>query len=338
VRRIIVGCVVLVFVGMSVGAAAAVSPTVSDPPTNVTLVHQHPHKDCDGDHDTLTWMPPANTGGEPLTGYFIEEFNEGTNPPSVLNVDVGPDVTSLDVRPLVGFTSFSVFAKTASGMSERTSVGLFADGVPSPQQFYFTYDLDSVQQHAITTSASWFVETKISGVGGIASHSTVTITIAPGGQSVSYQAQDPGVGVPVTFRHLASGVEYHFTAVTANECGSTASADSGAFTTGAAPRWGSAKAPLDVAYGDHYRFRFIARGVPKAKYTLNFTGPEWLSIDPVTGLVSGKPPKGTNSFSYSVVAFSSFGIEAWGGLAYVMAGPFFVTVGLPPPGTSSRAA
>ena len=323
-RRVVVGCMVLGLV--SAGGAAAgrgASPAVPGPPTNLKLVPEHVHRNCDGDHDTLTWSPPTSTGGQPLLGYHIEEFDGGFNPPHVAAFDVGPGVTSLAVTPEVGPDSFSVFADTAGGRSGRAITTVFMDGVPSPQSFDFTLNLDVVKLHSITTSASWFVQTKIPGVGGDYHHSTVKITIVPGGRSQSYQALAPGEGVPVTFTGLAAGMQYHFKAIVKNRCGK-ATATSRGFTTGTAPQFFHATPPLDTVAGAAYRYRFGAKGMPVPTYSLA-GAPPWLVIDPVGGLVSGRPPDGTHSFTYSVDAHNTFGIEGIPNPP-VTAGPFVVTV------------
>lgn len=323
-RRMFVGCMVLGLV--SAGGAAvgvAFSPAVSDPPMNLKLVPEHAHRNCDGDLDTLTWDAPADTGGQPLLGYHVEEFDGGFNPPHGAAFDVGPDVTSLPVTPEVGPDAFSVFADTSAGRSERAITTVFMDGVPSPQSFDFTLNLDSVKRHAITTSASWFAQTKIPGVGGDYHHATVKIVISPGGESQSYEAHPPGEGVPVTFTGLKAGVQYHFTAVVKNKCGK-ATATSRGFTTGTDPQFFHATPPLSTAAGDAYRYRFGAKGTPTPTYSL-VGAPPWLDIDAVVGLVSGTPPGGTQSFTFGVSARNTFGIE---GIPHpaAMAGPFVVTV------------
>lgn len=80
--------------------------------------------------------------------------------------------------------------------------------------------------------------------------------------------------------------------------------------------------------GQPYSYTFQANGVPTPTYTLAAEAPAWLSINATSGAVSGIPPTGTTSFTYSVVATNSVGAAA--------TGPFVVTVATPPP-TSTRA-
>ena len=76
--------------------------------------------------------------------------------------------------------------------------------------------------------------------------------------------------------------------------------------------------PLTATPGKAYGYTFAATGFPDPTYSL--TGaPKWLTVDADTGAVSGTPPSGTTSFSYSVVAGDGVGAPA-------TAGPFTVAV------------
>ncbi len=76
--------------------------------------------------------------------------------------------------------------------------------------------------------------------------------------------------------------------------------------------------PLTASSGKTYGYTFAATGFPDPTYSL--TGaPGWLTIASDTGAVSGTPPSGTTSFSYSVVAEDGVGSPA-------TAGPFNVSV------------
>jgi len=76
--------------------------------------------------------------------------------------------------------------------------------------------------------------------------------------------------------------------------------------------------PTTAKAGQAYTYTFAASGVPTPTYALAPGAPAWLSIDPTTGALSGTPPTGTASFTYSVVAANDAGKAT--------AGPFAVSV------------
>jgi hypothetical protein len=76
--------------------------------------------------------------------------------------------------------------------------------------------------------------------------------------------------------------------------------------------------PLTGGVGTAYSYQFEASGTPAPTFSLGSGAPSWLSIDSSTGAVTGTPPTGTTSFSYSVTASNVAGS--------VTAGPFQVTV------------
>ena len=70
--------------------------------------------------------------------------------------------------------------------------------------------------------------------------------------------------------------------------------------------------------GKLYSYTFAASGNPAPTYALSGQ-PTWLSINSSTGAVTGTPPSGTTSFTYSVKASNGVAPAA-------TAGPFSVTV------------
>lgn len=87
-----------------------------------------------------------------------------------------------------------------------------------------------------------------------------------------------------------------------------------------APVFTTDSPPTTVPSGTPYTGYFGASGVPAPTYALAPGAPAWLSIDPsFTGIVSGTPPPGTTSFTFSVLASNGVGPVA-------TAGPFTVTV------------
>jgi uncharacterized repeat protein (TIGR01451 family) len=89
-------------------------------------------------------------------------------------------------------------------------------------------------------------------------------------------------------------------------------------TVDGAPAFVMDSPPLTAAAGQPYDYTFTASGTPAPTYALASGAPSWLSVDASTGEVTGTPPSGTTSFSYSVTATNDSGTAT--------AGPFTVTV------------
>ncbi len=85
--------------------------------------------------------------------------------------------------------------------------------------------------------------------------------------------------------------------------------------------------PTTATVGQSYAYTFAASGAPAPTYALGAGAPTWLTINATTGALSGTPPAGTTSFTYSVVATNGVGDPT--------VGPFVVTVD---PAVSSRDA
>jgi uncharacterized repeat protein (TIGR01451 family) len=89
-------------------------------------------------------------------------------------------------------------------------------------------------------------------------------------------------------------------------------------TVNQAPAFVLDSPPLTAVAGQAYSYTFAASGTPAPTYALNAGAPTWLSINASTGLLTGTPPKGTTSFTYTVTASNTVGTAT--------AGPFTVTV------------
>ena len=89
-------------------------------------------------------------------------------------------------------------------------------------------------------------------------------------------------------------------------------------STPTAPVLYRASPPLTASPGKSYGYTFAATGFPDPTYSLT-AAPKWLTVVADTGVVSGTPPSGTTSFSYSVTASDGVGSPA-------TAGPFEVAV------------
>ena len=103
--------------------------------------------------------------------------------------------------------------------------------------------------------------------------------------------------------------------------GVTPNATAGPFTVtvNAPPAFTAANPPLTATVGTVYSYAFAASGVPAPTFALGSGTPSWLSINASTGAVSGTPPTGTTSFTYSVIASNGVTPNA-------TVGPFSVAV------------
>jgi uncharacterized repeat protein (TIGR01451 family) len=104
----------------------------------------------------------------------------------------------------------------------------------------------------------------------------------------------------------------------------------GTITVNQAPAFVLASPPLTATAGQKYDYTFTASGTPAPTYALASGAPSWLSVNAATGEVTGTPPSGTTSFSYTVTATNVAGTAT--------AGPFTVTVTKPSPDADISAA
>jgi large repetitive protein len=181
----------------------------------------------------------------------------------------------------------------------------------------------------------------------------VTITIGPGSQSISFTAPatgtvggsatltatgggsgnpvvftvDPSSGAGVCSVSGTNGTTLSYTAagtcvIDANQAGNTnytpAPQVTATITVDQAPAFVLDSPPLTAVAGQEYSYTFAASGTPAPSYALGTGAPSWLSVNASTGQVTGTPPSGTTSFSYSVTASNTAGTAT--------AGPFTVTV------------
>ena len=90
------------------------------------------------------------------------------------------------------------------------------------------------------------------------------------------------------------------------------------YQVGQPPSFTADSPPLTGGAGTAYSYQFAASGTPAPTFSLSSGAPSWLAVGSSTGAVTGTPPAGTTSFSYSVIASNEAGS--------VTAGPFRVTV------------
>ena len=112
----------------------------------------------------------------------------------------------------------------------------------------------------------------------------------------------------------STAVEFADATADQSQCGATLDNVSLVPAVTAAPVFTEDSPPLSALAGSTYSAIFFAAGVPAYSLT---GAPSWLSITPF-GAVTGTPPAGTTSFSYSVTASNSDG--------NAVAGPYTVAV------------
>ncbi len=324
-KRLVVGATAaaVVLVSMtSVGASAETS-------TSATIVQAHPERSCAGEGATLSWSPPA--GVTDLTGYQILHQHYTRPTPSLVTTEVGREQTSLDFTIPFGLSVFLIRAVTSGGVQSEPFASASVRGNRAPLAMSWdNRQNDAVGDGTATVSFKWYGPMTESTTGGTLP-TTVRITASPGGASVDV----PTAGSPsvtTTFSGLTNGADYTFTAVTFNACGASEAETSAVFTPGVAPVWVRNTPPLWAGPG-RYVYNFTATGKPAPTYELR-NAPSWLEIS-TKGQVSGRPPVGTESFSYSVVARNGVGIHPFDNTD-VVAGPFTVSVWSPGEKASPR--
>ena len=318
VKRLVLA-VTAVSLGLA-GLAAVAGPAEASLAT-ATITQADPDSSCAGESATLVWTPADVTG---LIGYqVVHQFYEARMPHFV-TTEVGPDVTSLDFTIPFGLSTFLIRAVTSAGVQQEP----FAAGHVRGNQAPFAMSWDNRENDAVgdgtaTVSFKWYGPVTESIVGGVLP-TTVRIVASPGGASVDIPTNGSW-SVTHTFTGLTNGADYTFSAVTFNACGASGPSTSAVFTPGRAPVWTRGAPPLRTGPGE-YVYNFTATGDPTPTYAL-VDAPSWLQISP-RGRVSGRPPAGTDSFSYSVVAGNGVGIHPFDNTD-VVAGPFTVSVWSP---------
>lgn len=309
-----------IFVLAVVSMAVLAAPFTASADTSIgaTVTLAEPGPSCVGDAATLSWPAPPDTGD--LVGYQIEHYSLWLFP-SVTTTTVGLQQTSLPVVLRWGPNNFYIRSVTSGGVVSAPFAIATAFAGREPKAMAWDWDTpsaNSVGDTTATVSFKWYGPRTVSTDGGAGA--TVRITASPGGATMD--------GATATFTGLTNGVGYTFSAVTFNDCGSSGPMTSPVFTPGVAPDWTRHTPPLTAQPGA-YVYKFAASGDPSPTFSL-VGAPSWLTISP-NGLVSGRPPAGVESFSYSVVASNGVGIDA--GPLYpttdILAGPFVITVRAP---------
>lgn len=297
---------------------AQVDASADSAESGARIMQAHPERSCAGESATLAWTRPADVPG--LTGYEIVHHLTTPAGPRFSTTTAGPDRTAIDFEIPFGLSIFQIYAISPAGPapSPFTSASVMGNKAPSAMQ----WDLagSTVGDRTATTSYKWYGPPTWSTTGGLLP-AMVRVTASPGGAEI----EGPAGQFTQTFAGLKNGVDYTFRAVTFNACGASGPGTSPTFTPGVAPVWTRNTPPLRTGAGE-YVYNFSATGDPVPTFQLA-DAPAWLQISP-KGLVSGRPPSGTDAFSYSVVARSRVGIHPFDRTDFVV-GPFAVSVWSP---------
>lgn len=283
-----------------------------------TIIHADPDRACSGQAATLSWSPPAGVAG--VTGYRITQMVTTPSTPETYTTDVDAGRTSLPFTVPFGLSTFQIRARTATGVSDDPYTSASIMGNQQPSAMAWDSSGADVGDSTATVPFRWFGPLTWSTTGG---RLPVTLQVtAPVGVSIETSIPQGASGAAPRFTGLLNGAATTFTAVTSNACGSSAGMTSPRYVPGVAPAWTQASPQLTVARNKPYRYQFAASGSPAPTYRL-VSAPSWLGVGP-GGLVTGTPPKGTVSFSYSVTASNGVGIGS--NPTDAPAGPFKVVV------------
>lgn len=296
------------------------SPTTASAAAPATIIPEHPDRACVGETAVLMWTPPDIDG---IAAYQITRSNYSPFGPQTITTIVGAGQHSLGFTVSFFTNTFLIRAVTSTGMIYEpfASATIIGNQAPQPMQWDHHTDPEDVGDGTALVRFAWPGPVTTFTVGGVLPV-TVRVTAEPGGATNDVPAS--ANGVVTRFTELTNGVNYSFSALTANACGSSESEPSATYVPGVVPTWVEASPPLTVKKKETYSYQFTASGDPAPTYAL-VGAPEWLAVAH-DGRVSGDPPKSTTSFSYSVVAQNGVGIGHPWSLSPIVAGPLTVTV------------
>ena len=215
--------------------------------------------------------------------------------------------------PPVGTTSFTYSVTASNGVSPDASAGPFTVAV-SPANTAPTFTADTPPLTA-TVGTSYSYTFQATGT-----PNTITYSLAEGAPTFLSINSTTGA---VTGTPPVGTTSFTYSVTASN--GVSPDASTGPFTVAvspatAAPTFTADTPPLTATANSPYSYTFQATGTPDTiTYSLAEGAPTFLSINSTTGAVTGTPPVGTTSFTYSVTASNGVSPDA-------TAGPFTVAV------------
>jgi hypothetical protein len=176
--------------------AAALAPTVPGPPTNVTATA--------GNYTaTVSWTPPADDGGSPITRYMIRAVDGSTFG------SIAAPATSIFLQPVAGGHQYQFT------VSAENAVGTSADSAPSnpvtPTAFRVPSEpnLRNIRAGFGEVTLGWDAPVHDGG----SPVTSYTVTAMPGGITKTV------AGLNATITGLTNGQTYRFTVYAANAIG-----------------------------------------------------------------------------------------------------------------------
>lgn len=272
-------------------------------PGTVSIVPQYSDRNCAGNVDTATWVPPSGVQG--LDGYRLVLEQVTSSGPTFHTYDVGPDTTSHHLTLINGQNDVLVYAVTAAGVAKTPfgTASLTGYGIPMPMAWDESGQ-NAVSDGSASVTFSWAGPITNSTTGGDVAGDTVEIASSAGGsQSVPASTS----GVTGTFSGLTDGTGYVFTDTVSDVCGtSTTSEDSPTFVPGVVPTISGD--PSGGAVGTPYSFSYTVGGDPGPTVSLSSGElPPGLELS-ADGTISGTPTQG-GEYSGTVTASNGVGIQ-----------------------------
>ena len=236
-----------------------------------------------------------------------------------------------DGNPISGCGTETLTQVSGSTYTAACSTSALSPGSHSITASY-TGDTDSTPSSASLTGgqavsqASQSISFTAPATGTAGGSATLTAAGGASGNPVVFSV-DSSSGAGVCTVSGTNGTTVNYAAagncvIDANQAGNTdytaAPTVTQTITVNQAPAFVVDSPPLTATAGQPYDYTFTASGTPAPAYALASGSPSWLSVNAGTGEVTGTPPAGTTSFSYTVTAANAAG--------QATAGPFTVTV------------
>jgi uncharacterized repeat protein (TIGR02543 family) len=286
----------------SVKATNGITPPATVGPFAVT-VHSAPAFTSDSPSTTAvaskSYAYTFVASGNPTPTYSL------SGAPGWLSIDTSSGAVSGTVPS--GTSSFSYTVKASNGVTPPASAGPYTVTVHSAPAF----TTDSPPTSA-TAGASYPYTFVASG----SPAPTYSLSGEPSWLSINASSGALSGTVP------AGTTSFGYKVLATN--GITPAASVGPFDVNVpeAPHFTTDSPSTSAVVDTSYAYTFAASGNPAPTFSLS-GAPGWLSVSTTTGAVSGTPPSGTTSFSYTVKASN-------GVTPMAAAGPFNVTVSAVP--------